>query len=93
MIGKKYIITHLLDTSNVGDKEVKNFLSKQLVTNIMTQNFGLGYTTAYGTSHHGVTPFPDPSLDPTTMAQIGIAQQAEDGEIVITVADKNNAEK
>ena len=40
----------------MGDEEVKIFLSKQLITNIKTQNFGFGYTTAYGTSHHGVTP-------------------------------------
>ena len=75
----------------MGDEEVNIFLRKKLVTNITTQNFGFGYTTAYGTSHHGVTPFADPSLYPTTMAQIGISQQSEDGATVITVADKKNA--
>ena len=91
--GKKAVIAPLLDPSNVGDEEVNIFLSKQLVTNITTQNFRFGYTPACGTSHHGVTPFPDPSVDPTTMAQIGIAQQEEDRATMIKVADKNNAEK
>ena len=91
--GKKAVIAPLLDPSNVGDEEVNIFLSKQLVTKITTQNFGLGYTTAYGTSHHGVMPFAEPSLDPTTMAQLGITQQSEDRATMITVADKKNAEK
>ena len=82
--GKKAVIAPLLDPSNVGDEEVNIFLSKQLVTNITIQNFGFGYTTAYGTSHHGVMPFTDPSLDPTTMAHIVIAQQAEDRATMIT---------
>ena len=60
--GKKAVLAHLLDPSNVGDKEVNIFLSKQLATNITTQNFGFVYTTAYGTSHHGVTPYSDPSF-------------------------------
>ena len=50
--GKKAVLAPILDPSNVGDEEVNIFLSKQLVTNITTQNFGLGYTTASGTSHH-----------------------------------------
>ena len=83
----------IIDPSNVGDKEVNIFLRKKLVTNITIRNFGFVYTTAYWTSHHGVTPFADPSLDPTTMAQLGIAQQAEDGATMIIVADKKNAEK
>ena len=91
--GKKAVIAHLLDPINVGDEEVNIFLSKNLVTEITTQNFGFRYTIAYGTSHHGVTPFADPSLDPTTMAQLGIAQQAEDRATMITVSDKKNAEK
>ena len=91
--GKEAVLAHILDPSNVGDKEVNIFLRKQLVTNITTQNFGFGYTIAYGTSHHGVTPFADPSLDPTTMAQLGIVQQAEYGATMITVSDKKNAEK
>ena len=89
--GKKAVLAPILDLSNVGDKEVNIFLSKQLVTNITTQNFGLGYTPAYGTSHHGITPFSYLSLDPTTMAHLGIAQQAEDRATMIKVADKNNA--
>ena len=59
----------------------------------MTQNFGFRYTIAYETSHHGVTQFSDPRFDPTTMAQLVISQQAEDGTTMITVADKKNAEK
>ena len=75
------------------DKEGNIFLSKKIVTNITTQNFRFGYTPACGTSHHGFTPFADPSLDPTTISQIVIAQQAEDRATMITVTDKNNAEK
>ena len=52
--GKKAVIAPLLDPINVGDEEVNIFLSKQLGTNITTQNFGFRYTTAYGTSHHVV---------------------------------------
>ena len=91
--GNTAVLTHLLDPSNVGGEEVNIFLRKQLVTDIMTQNFGFGYTIAYGTTHHGVTPFAVPSLDPTTMAQIDTAQQEEDGATMITVADKKNAAK
>ena len=53
--GKKYVLTHLLDTSNMGYEEVNIFLSKKIVTNITNQNFVLRYTTAYRTPHHGVT--------------------------------------
>ena len=75
--GKKDVLTHLLDTSNMGYEEVNILLSKHIVTNIKTQNFVLRYTTAYGTPHHGVTTFTVPSLDPTTMAQLNTAQQTE----------------
>ena len=57
----------------------------------MTQNFGFRYTTAYGTSHHVVTPFAVPSLDSPAMAHINIAQQAEDGAKMITVTEKKNS--
>ena len=77
---QEVFLSHLPDPSNVVDKEGNIFLRKELVTNITTQNFGFGYTIAYGTSPHGVTPFSDPSLDPTTMSQLGIAQQAEEGQ-------------
>ena len=50
--GKEAVLAHLLDPSNVGDEEVNIFLSKKLVTNITIQNFGFGYTKAYGTSPH-----------------------------------------
>ena len=91
--GKNAVLAPLFDPSNVGEKEVNIFLSQKLATNITTQNFGLGYITAYGTLPHGVTPFSDPRLDPTTMAQLGIAQQEEDGATMITVAYNKNAEK
>ena len=91
--GKKAVLSPLLDPSNLGDEEVNIFLSKQLVTNITTHNFGLGYTTAYGTLYQGVIPFAYLSLDPTTMSQIGIAQQSEDGVTTITVPNKKNIEK
>ena len=91
--GKNAVLAPLFDPSNVGEKEVNIFLSQKLATNITTQNFGLGYITAYGTLPHGVTPFSDPSFDSTTMAHLGIVQQSEDGATMIKVADKNNAEK
>ena len=78
-IVKKDLLAHLFDTSNVGYEEVKIFLIKQMITNITTQKFGLGYTTVYGTSHHGVMPFLVPSLDLTTMDQLDISQQTEYG--------------
>ena len=91
--GKKDVLTYLLDTSNMGYEEVNIFLSKQIVTNITTQNFGLIFTTAYGTPHHGVTSFTVPSLDRTTMAQLNITQQKEERASIITVTDKKNAAK
>ena len=72
--GKKAVLAPLLEPSSVGDEEVNIFLIKKLVTNITIQNFGFGYTTAYETSHHGVTPFAYLSLDPTTIAQLVITQ-------------------
>ena len=89
--GKKSVITHLLDPSNVGDDEVNIFLRKQLVTDITTKNFGFGYTTAYNTAHHGVTPFADTRLDPAAMEQLDIYQQSQDRATMITVTDKKNA--
>ena len=89
--GKKSVITHLLDPSNVGDDEVNIFLSKQLLIDIRTQNFGFGYTTVYGTAHNGVIPFAATRLDPATMAQLDIYQQSQDGATMITVTDKKNA--
>ena len=77
----------------MGDGESNIFLSKRLVTDITTHNFGFGYTTAYGTAHHGVTPFAVPSLDPATVAQLDIDQKSQDGATMITVADKKNAER
>ena len=77
----------------MGYEEVNILLSKKIVTNITIQNFGFGYTIAYGASHHGVTPFAVPSLDPSTMDQLDIAQKVEDGAAMITVVDQNNAEK
>ena len=50
--GKKAVLAPILDPSNMGDEEVNIFLSKKLVTDITIQNFGFGYTIAYGTSHH-----------------------------------------
>ena len=67
-------------------------MRKKLVTDITTQNFVFKYTTAYGKSYHGVTPFTVPSLDPTTMAQIDIVQQSEEGATMITIANKKNTE-
>ena len=61
--GKKDFLTHLLDPSNVGYEEVNIFLSKQMVADITTQNFGFGYTTSYGASHHRVRPSIVMSLD------------------------------
>ena len=91
--GNKAVIKNLLDTSNLGYGEVNIFLGKQLVTNITTHNFGLVYTTAYGTSHHGVTPFTVLILDLTTMAQIDISRQAEEWAIMINISNKKNASK
>ena len=91
--GKKAVLTHLLDPSNVGDNEVNIFLIKQLVTYITTQKLGFVYTTVYGTAHHGVTPFAFPSLDPTTVAQLHIDQQAQYGVTMITVAHKKNSSR
>ena len=68
-------------------------MRKQLVTNIMTQNFRFGYTTDNGNSQHRVIPFEVSCLYPTTMAHIEITQQAEDRENMMTVSDNNNAEK
>ena len=90
---KKAILAHLLDPPNMGDKEANIFLRKHLVTDITTQNFGFGYTTVYGTPHHGVTPFAVPRLDLTTMAQIKITQQEEDRATMIIVSEKKNSEK
>ena len=89
--GKKNDLNHLLDPSKVGNEERSIFLSKQLVTSIMNQTIGFGYTTTYGTSHHGVMPFVVPSLDPTTMAQIDITQPAEYWATMIKITDKKNA--
>ena len=77
----------------MGDEYFNILLIKQLVTNITTQNFGFVYNTVYGDSHHGVTSFAVPSLYPTIIAQLDIAQQAEDGTTMVKVADKNNASK
>ena len=91
--GKNDILAHLLDPSNMEDEEVKNFLSKQLFTKITNQNFEFRYTTADGTSHHVVTPFAFPILDPTSMAHIDIIQQAEDRSMFIIFTDKKNVAK
>ena len=91
--GKKAVLTHILDPSNMVDEEVYIFLRKHLVPDITTQNFGFRYTTACDTSHHRVAPFTVLSLDSTTMSQIDITQQAEDGSAMINVSDKNNAAK
>ena len=92
-IVKKAVLIHLIDPSNLGDDKINIFLNSQLFADTTNKNFGFRYTTAYGTSHHGVTPFSVPSLDPTTMAQLDISKQAEDGATMITVADKKNAAK
>ena len=92
-IGNNSVLSHLLDHSNTLCEEVNIFLSKHLVTIITTQSFGFGYTTAYGTSHHWVTPFAFPILYPTTMDQLDITQQVEDRDTMITVADKKNMAK
>ena len=90
---KKAVVDHILYPSNVRDEEVDIFLRKNLVTNIMAQNCGFGFTIAYGKSNHGVTPFAVLILDPTTMDQLDISQQAEYGVTVITVTDNKNVAK
>ena len=89
-MGKKSLLAHLLDPSNVVDYEFNIFLSKEFVTDITTQNFGFGYTTAYVTQHHGYTPFAVPSFYPSIMVQLDIDQQAQDRSTIVTVAEKKN---